>query len=369
MASPLGALGWRGHFAHDSPQVRELRSELEARAGIRGLQESMIDPSQPGFAEEAARRFHRDGLVVVNAVLSPERLAAVRRAAIHVVSEMVALDPDRLGNRGSHRYSFARAPFQFGCAEEWALLIDPPATSQVVEAIFGSRDARVAFLGGDFVLPGCVQYQGLHHDMRDFLSPAGAKVKLQDLPCPVLAVSYPMELKEGSDVGHSVFNGVTRIVPGSHRWTGPIPSAEEEPEWMKLSVAGPTPAGAAVFWDIRAWHAGTPNLSQEVRAIPGCGFRAPWLSSRIFGSEYAGILSREVFSKLSAAGQRAARELAPTTDHPGGDLQGQVLWAPDWDVTTGKPGNARPGSVNDRPGLAVDSVSPKSRSDSISSKL
>ena len=126
---------------------------------------------------------------MVKGVLSPERLARVRRAAIHVVGEMVAKDPDRLGNRGSHRYSFARAPFQFGCAAEWALLIDPPATTEVVEAIFGSPDARVAFLGGDFVLPGCVQYQGLHHDMRDFLSPAGANVQLQDLPCPVLAVS------------------------------------------------------------------------------------------------------------------------------------------------------------------------------------
>jgi hypothetical protein len=317
------------------------------------------DPAQPGFAQEAARRFYRDGLVVVQDVLSPDRLASVRRAAIHVVGEMVGLDPDRLGNRGSHRYSFARAPFQFGRAAEWALLIDPPATTEVVEAVFGTPDARVAFLGGDFVLPGCVQYQGLHHDMRDFLSPAGAGVRLQELPCPVLAVSYPMELKEGSPVGHTVFNGATRVVPGSQHWSAPIPPAGEEPAWMKLGVSGPVPAGAAVFWDIRCWHAGTPNLSEEVRAIPGCGFAAPWLSSTVFGSgalgypcpfscvsflgagavmivmivmaclstEYGGILTQEIFDSLSPGGRRTARELEPRD--PGGDLQGQVLWAPE----------------------------------------
>ena len=46
--------------------------------------------------------------------------------------------------------------------------------------------------------------------MRDFISPApGASLSLQDLPTPVVAVSYPMELVEGSPVGHSVVNGAT----------------------------------------------------------------------------------------------------------------------------------------------------------------
>ena len=163
MASPLGELGWRGKFQHESPEVEALRGELQARAGIQGLAEDMIDPTHPGFAEEAASRFWRDGLVVVKDVLDPQRLETIRRGAIHVVDSMLALDPERLGSRGTHRYSFQKSWAQFGRADDWAVLIDPPATSAVVEAIFQSPDSRVAFLGGDFVLPGCVQYQGLHH--------------------------------------------------------------------------------------------------------------------------------------------------------------------------------------------------------------
>ena len=121
---------------------------------------------------------------------------------------------------------------------------------------------------------------------------------------------------------------------------------------MKLSIAGPTPAGAAVFWDIRCWHGGTPNLSREVRAIPGCGFTAPWLSSTIFGADLRGILPRAAFDGLSERGQRAARELEPGPDGP----PAGVRWEPEWDVVARKPGNAAPGSVNDRRGLQVDSV-------------
>jgi len=55
--------------------------------------------------------------------------------------------------------------------------------------------------------------------------------------------------------------------------------------------------------DLRCWHAGTPNLSEEVRAIPGCGFAAPWLSSSVFGSEYGGILTQEVYDSLSPGGR------------------------------------------------------------------
>ena len=134
---------------------------------------------------------------------------------------------------------------------------------------------------------------------------------------------------------------------------------------MKLSVAGPVPAGAAVFWDLRCWHAGTPNLSREVRAIPGCGFAAPWLSSSVFGGELRGLLPRAVFDKLSGPGQHAARELEP---RPGGRA-GAVLWEPDWDVAARRPGNAAPGSVNDRRGLQVDAVDGPSRGGTKGSKL
>lgn len=45
---------------------------------------------------------------------------------------------------------------------------------------------------------------------------------------------------------------------------------------MRLSTVCPAPAGAAQVRDVRAWHGGTPNLSDDVRAIPNVEYYAPW---------------------------------------------------------------------------------------------
>ena len=99
--------------------------------------------------------------------------------------------------------------------------------------IFGSDDfwAASSTSGGDFVLPGCVEYQHLHSDgqmsqtgehakdFRDsprymgFHDPSG-RLHTRDLPCPQVTVNYPMELVDGSAVAHSRINGATRQIPG-----------------------------------------------------------------------------------------------------------------------------------------------------------
>ena len=109
-------------------------------------------------------RFHRDGFVVVSKVLDEKRLATIRRGCADTIREMVARDPQSAGNRGSHRYTFGTAPAHFGHQLEWATLIDPPRALAVLAAIFGSEDFHqtASASGGDFVLPGCVEYQHLH---------------------------------------------------------------------------------------------------------------------------------------------------------------------------------------------------------------
>ena len=48
-----------------------------------------------------------------------------------------------------------------------------------------------------------------------------------------------MEVVPGSTVGHTAYNGVTRQIPGTQNLHAPIPSIEEEPRWMRLSVTAP----------------------------------------------------------------------------------------------------------------------------------
>jgi hypothetical protein len=235
--SPLGGLGWRNRASGD-PEVVGLRETLKRDAGIQGLE--IVDPSEPGFAERAAQLFYRDGFVLVKSALDGQRQEMIKRGCDTVIREMLARDPARLGNRGSHRYSFGSSAAFFGCAKEWSVLIDPPAVLAVVEAIFESPLFTCSGYGGDFVLPGCTHYQQLHRDMEDYLHDPSGRLDYRDLPCARVAVNYPMAVVPGSDApAHTVFNGATRQIPGTQNSHQPIPSLEvSTPPWIPVACAG-----------------------------------------------------------------------------------------------------------------------------------
>jgi ectoine hydroxylase-related dioxygenase (phytanoyl-CoA dioxygenase family) len=185
------------------------------------------------------------------------------------------------------------------------MLIDLPRLTPIVAAIFGSYDYMLRSAGGDFCLPGAVDYQALHSDNRDFVDtettptssfhdPRG-HLSLRDLPCPYVCVNFL-----ATDLTR--LNGPTRQIPGSQHSREPFPTLEEEPEWMKLSTVCPAPAGGVLIRDVRAWHGGTPNVSDEVRAIPNVEFYAPW-----FREPVRPRMSLADFLRLSEHGQRLSR--------------------------------------------------------------
>ena len=268
-------LGWRG-LDRRSPEVAAKRDYLEANGGLRGL-----EILQPNEIERAVRIFNRDGFVVVENALTPDQTEFLRAGVVEVVDEIVALDVDRDGNRGSHRYSFGGSSITLSMLHrpEWQMLVDLPTVTPIVTAIFQSSDYLLRAASGDFCLPGAVEYQPLHSDMRDrldadrtpfssFQDPRGF-LTTRDLPCPYVCVNFlPFD--------QTALNGPTRQIPGTQHARAPIPTLGEEPEWMRLSTVCPAPAGAIQIRDVRAWHGGTPNLSDDLRAIPNLEFYAPW---------------------------------------------------------------------------------------------
>jgi ectoine hydroxylase-related dioxygenase (phytanoyl-CoA dioxygenase family) len=281
-----------------------LRDHLLANNGIVGLE--IVDPSD---VARAVQLFHRDGFVVVRDVLDEAQLDVLRRGVAEAVRDIVALDPDRSGNRGSHRYSFGGSSLTRSMLHrpEWQMLVDLPTLTPIITAIFESSDYIVRSAGGDFCLPGAVEYQPLHSDMVDFIDKATTpfssfrdrrgRMSIRDLPCPYVCANFlPME--------QTRLNGPTRQIPGTQHSLERIPRRAEEPEWMRLSTVCPAPAGAVQIRDVRAWHGGTPNLSDDVRAIPNVEFYAPW-----FREPMLPCITRADHLRLSAHGQRISRHL------------------------------------------------------------
>ncbi|MEZ5557084.1 MAG: phytanoyl-CoA dioxygenase family protein [Pseudomonadales bacterium] len=298
---PLDELGWVG-VDRNADEVRRLREYLEEHNGIRGLE--VVAPED---VERAARLFHRDGFVAVADVLDAGQLSALRTGCDEAIHEMLSLDRTRQGNRGSHRYSFGSASLTGSLLHrpEWAMLVDLPRLTPIITAIFGAPTYACSGGGGDFCLPGAVEYQRLHSDMRDrtavgehwmwsFHDHRGT-LNYRDLPVPRVVCNFPM-------VDFTRTNGPTRQIPGTQHSQAPIPTLSEEPEWMKLSTVCPVPAGSVVIRDIRAWHGGTPNLSDEVRAIPNVEYWAPW-----YREPAPVCMPRAIFDGLSEHGRRLCR--------------------------------------------------------------
>lgn len=294
-------LGWIGHD-RNAPEIVEQRQYLSAHSGLAGLE--ILTPSE---IERAVAIFRRDGFVVVRDVLDVDQIEFLRTGVVEVVDAIVSLDADRVGNRGAHRYSFggSSATRSMLHRPEWQMLIDLPTVTPLLTAIFESDDYMVRSGSGDFCLPGAVGYQPLHSDMRDadptrntpfssFHDERGF-ISTRDLPCPYVCVNFlPFD--------QTTANGPTRQIPGSQHSRAPIPGLESEPEWMRLSTVCPAPAGSVQIRDVRAWHGGTPNLSDELRAIPNIEYYAPW-----FREPVAPGISHADHRRLSAHAQHLTR--------------------------------------------------------------
>lgn len=280
-------LGWFG-TDRNSPEIVEQRKYLQANAGLVGLE--VLDPSE---VDRAVKIFRRDGFVIVRDALDADQTELLRNGVVEVVNDIVALDAERGGNRGSHRYSFGGSSVTRSMLHrpEWQMLVDLPTVTPILTAIFESTDYMLRAASGDFCLPGAVDYQPLHSDMRDFVSadttqfssfhdPRGL-LTTRDIPCPYVCVNFlPFD--------QTALNGPTRQIPGTQHSRAPIPTLDEEPEWMRLSTACPAPAGSIQIRDVRAWHGGTPNLSDDLRAIPNLEFYAPWFREPVVpGITYA----------------------------------------------------------------------------------
>ncbi len=285
-------------------QLDALRSHLLANNGLAGLE--ILEPDE---IERATRIFHRDGFVVVRDVLDAAQIDTLRAAVESVAAEIVALDPDGLGNRGSHRYSFggSSATRSMLHRPEWQMLVDIPVVTQLLTAIFGSDDYSVRAAGGDFCMPGATGYQPLHSDMGDWVDAERTPyssfrdgrglLTTRELPTPYICVNF-------LPIDATPLNGPTRQIPGSQHSREPFPTLDEEPEWMRLSTVCPAPAGSAQIRDVRAWHGGTPNLTNDVRAIPNVEFYAPWFREPTLPS-----ISFEDHAKLSPHGRKITRHI------------------------------------------------------------
>lgn len=192
--------------------------------------------------------------MLVKDCLDADQLERLRAGCDEVIRQVVAADPERRGNRDSHRYSFGGAAVEFGCVDRWVCTVDCPPVLAILTAIWGDANFRCSGVGGDFVLPGAVEYQELHADGGlEWKMEGGATIDARDMPPLLVCVCFPMVVSHCSPDGHTATNGATRFIRGTATSHDSIPSLAQETREMLLSTVSPVPAGWALIRDVRCW--------------------------------------------------------------------------------------------------------------------
>jgi len=99
--------------------------------------------------------------------------------------------------------------------------------------------------------------------------------EIESHPRPRLSLKVGYFLSDASEEGRGNF----WVVPGSH-----LSDTLQRPEGGLGQPAGAIPVlakpGAAVFFDRRLWHAGTPNWSQVTRKVLFYGYGYRWIRTK-----------------------------------------------------------------------------------------
>ncbi|MGW4420933.1 phytanoyl-CoA dioxygenase family protein [Streptosporangium sp. NPDC004631] len=211
------------------------------------------------------------GYAVLTRALSPELLQQVRVEYSKLYDELRRVDeaqPLESSHSGKNHYQI-QPPIRgvFSNPDVFASRI----VLDCVRSMLGS-DARLAYYNSNICEPGS-DFQEIHRDVRLLF---GSEISL---PTPPFMLAVNILLCD-----FTVENGSTEIWPGSHLLPdreGGGHAADLEARSMRMtSCRLNAPAGSIIIRDARLWHRGTPNKTQEHRAMLSLVYKRKWFGYR-----------------------------------------------------------------------------------------
>ena len=239
-----------------------------------------IDPTQAEraagtlFAENrqvAVDALRDDGVVVVNEVVAPAHLDVLHERLIADLDVLQAR-PDAPYNWNAGNLQQDPPPFP---PYLFADVLLNPFVIAVTSAVLGPGLKNVMY-GGNTALPGD-QRQPVHADVGHLW------------PLDVLEVAHPAAqlVVNVATVDISPVNGATELWPGTHRelGVGVGDDIKINVDLLEARRAVSPPfqptmrRGSMLIRDIRLWHAGMPNRTDQPRPMLAMIHTSPWLAT------------------------------------------------------------------------------------------
>jgi ectoine hydroxylase-related dioxygenase (phytanoyl-CoA dioxygenase family) len=165
----------------------------------------------------------------------------------------------------------------------------------IIKQILG-EDCRCFYFSVDAPLPGS-DYQQVHGDYMPFFPEAEIS-----LPAAGLVVNFPLVHVTEENGPMEAWPGGTHLTP--EKLSIPehiVPAAEFiKPVRMLMSK------GSLLIRDVRMWHRGTPNNSNQIRPNIGLIYAREWWDGEYYPQDSLGI-TQAAYDELSTAAQKLFR--------------------------------------------------------------
>lgn len=263
--------------------------------------------SADGDMAEAKRRLDEYGYVIINNVLSPDEVTAIRNRldkqaraeralGLATLTTPISTEHNKKLLEGAEWSEKIEEPEAF--KEQWVAgllnkgkefwpIVTNPISRELVSYVLGGHYHLGSYLA-TVLNPGC-PLMGLHSDQWYIPNPTARgetpKVRPGDMNRTVTDETATGDLEERINPCYLVNtiwmltdftdrDGGTRLVPKSHR-SGINPLGDVPHPYPSIATEGP--AGSVLIYDGRLWHSGGEHRGTEKRYALHCTYTAPQL--------------------------------------------------------------------------------------------
>ena len=234
---------------------------------------SSYDRGQPGFSVQQWDFFQEHGYLIVENVLSVQRLAALREA----LEKRYDLEGEKAGSEGATPPGVRRLCNLIGKGRVLEELAIEPIALEMARLAIG-EDMRWQAMNFHDPMPGDPRpHQAIHAD-RSFFKNCTAYLNV------VWALDDMTEE-----------NGATRLVPGSHKKPWPRDVLDDPKEAVAGEIYVTCKAGTGIFCHGDVWHGARANRSKSPRRVIHMGYSCPNTAPQY---EIAGSLTQDIRERL-----------------------------------------------------------------------
>ena len=241
----------------------------------------------PATLEQAVNQVLLNGFVVLENAVPIDLVDDLNQDLLDVIDRLLKTDAEKTEvNTTAFRKNRIRMDLPFRDPYIHPQIITNAFAMPILERIIGD-DCRMFYFSVDAPMPGS-DYQTVHGDYAPFFPESDMIV-----PITGLVVNYPLV-----DVNEK--NGPLETWPSTHLTPEKFYTGNHVQEAAKTlaPVKMLTPRGALIIRDVRMWHRGTPNVSNEIRPNMALIYGRTWWDGAFYPQDSLGI-SQQAFAGLS----------------------------------------------------------------------